>query len=144
MKGEVQMVDVRTLENGKWSDLKEVELNALFSETSKTPIPLGNVTGLNLFNNWLTNLPATIDNLTQLKYLYLDENNLTTLPIELCNLTKLEYLCLENNPLQKTLCNFWKDGKPTNMYVPTEVLNFLKFMKEKLIIKLYLMMIYLK
>ena len=59
----------------------------------------GRVTELNLSNqNLIGGLPKEIGNLTELKYLYLNDNRFTgSLPKEIGNLTKLKYLHLHDN-----------------------------------------------
>jgi internalin A len=53
---------------------------------------------LGLGSNQLTALPATIGQLTALKYLYIDDNPLTTLPDTIGQLVNLRQLYLHGNP----------------------------------------------
>ena len=60
---------------------------------------LSNLDKLYLNNNQLTSLPKEIGNLTSLQTLYLGDNQLTSLPGEIGNLTSLQRLDLYNNQL---------------------------------------------
>lgn len=56
---------------------------------------------LNLSRNELSEVPAEIGELTQLRELYLSENQLRELPASFANLKRLETLSLDNNDLQE-------------------------------------------
>ena len=49
----------------------------------------------------MTSLPAEIEKLDKLTYLYLSKNQLTSLPAEIGKLDKLIYLQLIGNPIPK-------------------------------------------
>jgi hypothetical protein len=68
------------------------------------------VTGLSLYHIFrktafdlgesnLKTIPSEIGDLTNIKYLYLNDNKLQTLPDEICNLTKLVKLDVRENDL---------------------------------------------
>ena len=55
--------------------------------------------GLSVSNNQLVGLPTSIHRLTKLTVLYLDVNKLTELPAEISDLRELRVLELSHNPL---------------------------------------------
>ncbi len=59
----------------------------------------GHVVGIVLMNNQLAGVPEGLENLSNLKDLYLSENSLTGIPAALGNLGALELLYLDNNQL---------------------------------------------
>jgi len=66
---------------------------------------LNNLKVLYLDNNQLTSLPIEIGNLTSLQTLYLGGNQLTSLPKEIGNLTSLQELYLGKNQLNIEVIN---------------------------------------
>ena len=58
-----------------------------------------NLQRLNLSNNAITLLPATIGSCVQLRQIFLDSNQLSSIPEQLCSLPHLEKLTLHNNAL---------------------------------------------
>lgn len=61
---------------------------------------LANLRTLDLSNNQLTEIPASIGNLPRLQYLILRHNQLTTLPETIGELTNLTYLDLSHNKIE--------------------------------------------
>jgi hypothetical protein len=78
-------------------------LNLSRNNLTEIPATIGNLTALTRLdlshNIKLTEIPATIGNLTALTELYIENNNLTALPAEIGNLTALNCLNLSDNKL---------------------------------------------
>ncbi len=82
----------------------QLDLNEMFlSELPESIGELSNLQILNLNVNQLTTLPKSIGNLTKLKTLNLDFNLLTTLPEDIGKLTGLKEFSISNNPPLKYL-----------------------------------------
>jgi Leucine-rich repeat (LRR) protein len=88
-----------------------IKLNCYENYLTSLPNSIGNLTNLTYLycgNNNLTSLPDSIDNLTNLTLLNCDSNELITLPDSICNLTNLKELVFFNtyiNTLPDSIIN---------------------------------------
>jgi len=96
---------IHTIPEYFFSGLETLKIRTLClknNQLTELPASIGGLRELkelNLYHNQLTSLPASIGNLTQLRKLYLQDNQLISLPPEIWNLTSLRKLVLSFNQL---------------------------------------------
>lgn len=100
----------------KYNFLTRLYLNG----NSLTELPaeikhLSNLRVLDLSHNRLTSLPAELGSCFQLKYLYFFDNMVTTLPWEFGNLCNLQFLGVEGNPLEKQFLKILTEKSVTGL-----------------------------
>ena len=88
---------------------------------------------LDLTDNRLTQLPAEIGNLVNLKALYLYENRLTQLPAEIGQLVNLKVLNLSNNRLTHLPVEIWGLVGLLNLYLYSNPLTEIPVEIKKLV-----------
>jgi Leucine-rich repeat (LRR) protein len=80
-------------------DIPEMELTNLPNAIFELQPFVDRLTGLKLFDNYLTSLPLDVCGLRQLQELSIDDNQITTLPKEIGNLRQLRQLSVNGNQL---------------------------------------------
>lgn len=105
---------------GKLTNLHR--LNLSHNQLTTLPATIGKLTNLReliLYDNQLKTLPATIGNLTNLTKLNLEDNQpLTTLPGSICQMSQLRYLNLENTGLRQVKTYGFRVEEFFNSYIP--------------------------
>ena len=109
----ISVYDLDSIPKQYWNKITGIEiLDTNLTEIPKNILQQKQLTYLNLSNSKLTSLPIEIGNLTNLTELSLWKNQLTSLPMEIGNLTNLTELSLWKNQLTSLPMEI---GKLTNL-----------------------------
>ncbi len=96
-----QIIERARVDRSEELNLSGYRLNYQLKRLPESIEKLTNLTTLRLQNNQLTSLPESIGKLSRLTYLNLDSNQLASLPESICNLLSLSILSLTTNRLTK-------------------------------------------
>ena len=106
-------------------DLSKMKLTELPAEIGQ----LSNLRQLDLYNNCLSSLPAEIGQISNLTYFFLSKNSLSSLPVEIAQLINLTVLDLHNNSLSSLPVEIAQLSNLAELYLSE---NFLSSLPAKI------------